>query len=67
MFYTGIGSGLFLATLNTIATASIVYAILHINPSALSKLGGVSSPLFWTALVFSVVAVFQQRLGSGAF
>lgn len=58
VFYTGVNSELFLAVLNTIATASIVYAMLHVNLSALSKLGGVSSPLFWTALTVGVIIAF---------
>ncbi len=61
VFYTGVGSGLFLATLNTIATASIVYAMLHVNLSALGRLGGVSSPLFWTAITLGVVVAFSTE------
>jgi len=50
VYYLGFSSDIALATLYTIATASIVYAMLHINLSALSKLGGVSSPLFWISI-----------------
>jgi ZIP family zinc transporter len=46
VYYLGISSELFTATLLTIATASIIYAMLHVNLSALAKLGGVSGPLF---------------------
>lgn len=61
VFYTGIGSELFLATLNTVATASIVYAMLHVNLSALGRLGGVSSPLFWTALTSGVIIAYSTE------
>lgn len=58
VYYAGIESELFSATLNSIATAAIVYAMLHVNLSALSKLGGISSPLFWTALTVGVIITF---------
>jgi ZIP family zinc transporter len=56
VYYLGVSSELFTATLLTIATASIIYAMLHINLSALAKLGGVSGPLFWIS-IFSGVAL----------
>ncbi|MEM1633852.1 MAG: ZIP family metal transporter, partial [Sulfolobales archaeon] len=56
-----IGSELFLATLNTVATASIVYAMLHVNLSALGRLGGVSSPLFWIALTSGVIIAYSTE------
>ena len=61
VFYTGISSELFIATLNTVATASIVYAMLHINLSALGRLGGVSSPLFWAAITSGVTIAFSTE------
>ena len=56
VYYLGVSSELFTATLLTIATASIIYAMLHINLSALAKLGGVSGPLFWIS-IFSGIAL----------
>jgi ZIP family zinc transporter len=44
--------------LGTAADASLVYALLHVNLSAMSKLGGVSSPRFWLALTAGVAAAF---------
>jgi hypothetical protein len=49
--------------LNTAAEASLIYALLHVNLSALSKLGGVSSPRFWLALVAGVATA----LGTESF
>jgi len=56
VYYLGVSSELFTATLLTIATASIIYAMLRINLSALAKLGGVSGPLFWIS-IFSGIAL----------
>jgi ZIP family zinc transporter len=56
VYYLGVSSELFTATLLTISIASIIYAMLHINLSALAKLGGVSGPLFWIS-IFSGVAL----------
>jgi len=44
--------------LGTAVDASLVYALLHVNLSAMSKLGGVSSPRFWLALTAGVAAAF---------
>jgi ZIP family zinc transporter len=44
VYYFGIYSETFLAVLSTAAEASLVYAPLHVNLSAPSKLGGASSP-----------------------
>ncbi len=44
VYYLGIYSETFLAVLGTAAEASLVYALLHVNLSAM--LGGVSSPAF---------------------
>jgi ZIP family zinc transporter len=56
VYHLGVSSELFTATLLTTATASTIYAMLHINLSALAKLGGVSGPLFWIS-IFSGVAL----------
>lgn len=47
--------------LGTAAEASLVYALLHVNLSAMSKLGGVSSTRFWLALTAGVVATFATE------
>jgi ZIP family zinc transporter len=60
-YYLGTYSETFLAVLGTAAEASLVYALLHVNLSAMSKLGGVSSPRFWLALTASVVAAFATE------
>jgi ZIP family zinc transporter len=51
----------FLAVLGTAAEASLVYALLHVNLGAMSKLGGVSSPRFWLALTAGVTAAFATE------
>ena len=56
VYHLGVSSEQFTATLLTISIASIIYAMLHINLSALAKLGGVSGPLFWIS-IFSGVAL----------
>jgi len=61
IYYAGIESGLFLATLNTIATASIVYAMLHVNLNALAKLGGVASAKFWLGITLGVAIAFSTE------
>ena len=58
IYYAGVDSEMFIAVLNTVATASIVYAMLHVNLHALSRLGGVSSPSFWLAVTLGVVVAF---------
>jgi ZIP family zinc transporter len=58
VYYLGIYSETFLAVLGTAAEASLVYALLHVNLSAMSKLGGVSSPRFWLALTAGVATAF---------
>ncbi|BAA79115.2 conserved hypothetical protein [Aeropyrum pernix K1] len=50
--------GLAIATLYTVAAASIVYAMLHINLSALSRLGGLSSPSFWSSLFLGIALAY---------
>jgi ZIP family zinc transporter len=64
VYYLGIYSETFLAVLGTAAEASLVYALLHVNLSAMSKLGGVSSPRFWLALTAGVVAAFATESAS---
>ncbi|MFN3805385.1 MAG: ZIP family metal transporter, partial [Pyrobaculum sp.] len=61
VYYVGIAHGLFIAMLNTVANASIVYALLHVNLGALAKLGGVSSPRFWTALTLGVAIAYTTE------
>lgn len=61
IYYVGVLDELFLAVLNTVANASIVYALLHVNLGALAKLGGVSSPKFWTALTLGVALAFTTE------
>jgi ZIP family zinc transporter len=61
VYYLGIYSGTFLAALGAAAEASLVYALLHVNLSAMSKLGGVSSPRFWLALTAGVAAAFATE------
>ncbi|AEA12505.1 zinc transporter, ZIP family [Thermoproteus uzoniensis 768-20] len=61
VYYTGLGGGLFIATLDTVATASIVYALLHVNLSALPKLGGLTSYRFWASLVAGVALAFATE------
>jgi ZIP family zinc transporter len=56
VYHLGVSSEQFTVTLLTTATVSIMYAMLHINLSALAKLGGVSGPLFWIS-IFSGVAL----------
>lgn len=58
VYYLGIYDESFVAMLNTAAEASLIYALLHVNLTALSKLGGVSSPRFWLALVAGVATAF---------
>ncbi|ABP50769.1 MULTISPECIES: ZIP family metal transporter [Pyrobaculum] len=58
VYYAGVNSGLFISTLNTSATASIVYAMLHVNLSAMGRLGGVKSLRFWSAIVTGVAVAF---------
>jgi Predicted divalent heavy-metal cations transporter len=48
VYYLGIYSETFRAVLGTAAAASLVYALLYVNLSAV--LGGVSSSRFWLAL-----------------
>jgi Predicted divalent heavy-metal cations transporter len=43
------------------AKASLVYDLLYVNLSAMSKLGGVSSPRFWLALTAGVAAAFATE------
>ncbi len=45
--------------LGTAAAASLVYALLHVNLSAV--LGGVSSSRFWLALTAGVAAAFAAE------
>ncbi|WP_148682678.1 ZIP family metal transporter [Pyrobaculum ferrireducens] len=61
IYYTGLGNELFISTLNTIANASIVYALLHVNLGALSRLGGLTSYKFWTSLVAGVALAFSTE------
>lgn len=61
VYYSGVTADLMLATLYTIASASLVYALLHVNLAALSKLGGVSSPLFWTALFAGIAFTYTAE------
>ncbi|MEM3326819.1 MAG: ZIP family metal transporter [Thermoproteus sp.] len=60
-YYLGLQSALALAVLNAVANASIVYAMLHVNLNALSRLGGVSSPKFWAALTAGVALAFTTE------
>jgi ZIP family zinc transporter len=59
VYYLGIYSETFLAVLGTAAEASLVYAPLHVNLSAI--LGGVSSSCFWLALTAGVAAAFATE------
>jgi len=52
-YYLG-SSKLITSTLYTIATASIVYAMLNINLSAMSKLGG-ATRIFWLSLLLGII------------
>ncbi|MFN7105338.1 MAG: ZIP family metal transporter [Pyrobaculum sp.] len=61
VYYVGAVHGLFISILNTVANASIVYALLHVNLGALAKLGGVSSPKFWTALTLGVAIAYTTE------
>ncbi len=61
VYYLGIYDTSFIAVLNTAAEASLIYALLHINLVALSKLGGVASPRFWLALTAGVAAAFTTE------
>jgi len=49
IYYVGSIGNIWLATLNTIAAASIVYAMLKVNLTSAASLGGFNK-LFWTAL-----------------
>ena len=59
VYYLGMYSEAFLAVLGTATEASLVYALLHVNLSAM--LGGVSSPRFWLALTAGVAAAFATE------
>lgn len=61
VYYLGVSNGLFLAVLNSVANASIVYAMLHVNLSALSRLGGLTSPKFWIAITLGIVLAFTTE------
>ncbi|MEM1597823.1 MAG: ZIP family metal transporter [Pyrobaculum sp.] len=61
VYYLGVTHGLVLAVLNSVANASIVYAMLHVNLNALSKLGGVMSPKFWLSLTLGVALAFTTE------
>ncbi len=61
VYYSGITADIILATLYTIASASLVYALLHVNLAALAKLGGVTSPLFWTALFAGIAVTYTAE------
>jgi len=77
VYHLGVSSEQFTVTLLTTATVSIMYAMLHINLSALAKLGGVLGPLFWisifsgialaytteTIILFSMLYPFKRLLG----
>ncbi|MCE4598851.1 MAG: ZIP family metal transporter [Desulfurococcales archaeon] len=58
IYYIAPPSDMLVALLNTIAEASLVYALIRVNLSALGKLGGPSSPLFWTALGLGVALTY---------
>lgn len=61
IYYTGLSSELFIATLNTVASASIIYALLHVNLGALPRLGGLTSYKFWASLVAGVALAFTTE------
>lgn len=61
VYYAGFNNALFIAILNTVANASIVYALLHVNLSALSKLGGLTSYKFWASLTAGVALAFSTE------
>jgi ZIP family zinc transporter len=58
IYYIGYISDVYIANLNSIATASIVYAAWHINLSAISKLRGIYNPVFWLSLLLGLVIAF---------
>jgi ZIP family zinc transporter len=55
IYYIGYLSDVYIANLNSIVTASIVYAAWHINLSAISKLRGIYNPVFWISLLLGVI------------
>jgi zinc transporter ZupT len=58
IYYIGYISDVYIANLNSIATASIVYATWHINLSSISKLRGIYNPVFWLSLLLGLVIAF---------
>ena len=58
VYYVAVPSEMLVATMNTIAVASIIYAMLRINLSALAKLGGPSSPAFWLSIAAGVALTY---------
>lgn len=60
-YYAQINSPSFIALLNTVAAASLIYALLHVNLSAMSKLGGVASPKFWLAITAGTAVAFATE------
>lgn len=61
VYYAGFNNALFIAVLNTVANASIVYALLHVNLNARSKLGGLTSYKFWASLTAGVAIAFSTE------
>lgn len=60
-YYTGITSGVFVATLDTVASASLVYALIKINLTAAGMLGGFKSR-FWLALFTGVALTYLTEV-----
>ncbi len=58
VYYFVPANDLLLVVLNTIAEASLVYALIRVNLSAMGKLGGPSSRLFWTSLGLGVILTY---------
>ena len=57
IYYIGLTHEMFMAALYSVAEASIVFALLHVNLSAMSKLGGLTST-FWGSLLLGVALAF---------
>lgn len=63
VYYVGQLGDLWQASLYTAAAASIVYALLHVNLDAMSKLGGITSMRFWASLSLGVtLAVLLESI-----
>lgn len=57
IYYLGVASEFLQAVLYSVATASLVFAMLHINLSAMSRLGGMT-PSFWLSLLLGISLAF---------